>query len=85
MHAHAQNAKYAHLYTAQQHAHAQALMQYLQQYYNAHVMYKNARKRKLSVSINNTTSITCNLLNIAKMFNVINIKVTQTALVLQVA
>jgi hypothetical protein len=84
MQAQAQNKRNAHLYTSAQHAHAIALMQALQKQYVSKTIYKNARNTMLTVSVSNTTQICSNLLNIAKQFKVVNVKLTKTAIILQV-
>lgn len=84
MQAQAQNKKNEHLYTQAQHAQAQSLMQALQAQYLNKVLYKNNRDTMLTVTVSKTTQITSNLLIIAKMHNVKNVKLTKTAIVLQV-
>ena len=82
MQAAAQNKANAHLYTAQQHAQAQALAQALQAQYFTKNVYTNARKTHLSVTVSNTTSLCTNLLVIAKKFNA-QIVVSKVAITLR--
>ena len=82
MQAQAQHNMYKHLYTAQQHLHAQQLAQALQQQYANKHIYITARKTFIAVKLSTVTQVTNNLLNIANQYNA-KVVLTQNNLVLR--
>lgn len=81
----AQNKANAHLYTTAQHNESIALQKALQLMFTNKKVYINARDTHLSVSLANTTTICKNVMLVAKYYNILSIKQTNTALVFIVA
>ena len=82
LHAKQQNAQYANLYTAQQHAQLSALALAAQAQYFTKRIFTNFRKKFATVTIYNTTSVCLALTQIAKKHNA-QIVVTQNSIVLR--
>jgi hypothetical protein len=80
--AHEQHEMYKHLYTQQQHAHAQQLAQALQQQYANKHIYITARKTFIAVKLEGVKQVTNNLLLVAKQYNA-KVVLTQNNLVLR--